>query len=93
MKIKQLVILAGLVVTASCNYKSRRRRIEVLHSLREQANKYGAVSISEYNDLIGVESVYTDCAYGWTTELLKDARIVATLRGWVLDLPQTEVII
>jgi len=64
----------------------------VLTTITEHADMYGSVSVADYYDLIDVPSVYTDNNYGWTFESLSRAVIRPVRGGYVINLPQPEVL-
>lgn len=64
---------------------NRNDAISILNTLKEQIHRYDAVSISEYNDLIGQDSSYTENQYGWRD--LTGARIVPSRGGFVIKFP------
>lgn len=61
--------------------------LEVLARIRELANQYGAVSVSDYYDLIGVDTQYTHSLYGWRPEDLLTVNIRDVRDGFLLVLP------
>lgn len=65
---------------------------QVLVSLTESAERYGHVSVADYYDLIGVPSQFTDNQYGWTYENIIHANIVPSRGGFLIRLPNVEVI-
>ena len=65
--------------------EERAHAVSVLQTLREQISKYGATSISDYNDLTGQDSTYTENQYGWRD--LSGARIIPSRGGYVIKLP------
>lgn len=64
----------------------------VLVSLTEHADRYGSVSVADYYDMIGVESVYTDNNYGWTLESISRSNIRPVRGGFVIVFAEPEVI-
>lgn len=64
----------------------------VLNAMTETAYQYGVVKVRDYYDLIGVQSVYTDNAYGWRWDDLQRVRVRTTREGFVLDLPPVSAI-
>lgn len=69
---------------------SRLEGEEVLDALEERLNKYGSASVSDLYDFVGVTSDYTDGRYGWKN--LRSAKVVKVRDGYLLDLPQPEVL-
>ena len=64
----------------------------VLTSLQEYADRYDKVSVADYYDLIGVESMYVDNSYGWTSFDVKKLSIQKYVNGYIINLPPVEVI-
>lgn len=65
---------------------------QVLVSLTEYADRYDAVSVADYYDLIGAPSKYTDNNYGWTIDSITRASIIPVRGGYVIKFPPVEVI-
>lgn len=61
--------------------------LEVLARIRELASQYGAVSVSDYYDLIGIDTQYTHALYGWRPEDLFTVNIRDVRDGFLLVLP------
>ena len=70
----------------------RNEALMALDSLIATAREYGAVAVSDYLDLIGIEAQYTDNAYGWTHDILQQAAVAPTRDGFILKLPPVVVI-
>lgn len=73
---------------------SRQDANYVLTALTEHADKYDAVSVADYYDMITVPSVHTDHNYGWTFDNILKAT-VAPIRGgggYSINFPPVEVI-
>lgn len=64
----------------------RTEAIDVLDGLRDQVMEYGYASVSDYYDLIGVQSAYTDESWGWDN--LEHARIVTARGGYLIRFPE-----
>jgi hypothetical protein len=58
----------------------------VLEGLVEVIMNYDEATVRDLNELIGIESNYTDEGYGWTD--VRDARVVRTRGGYSIDLPR-----
>lgn len=71
-------------------FEDRNEALDVLDGLRDIIAQYGQTSVADYYDLIGVDGDYTDNNYGWDT--LDTARVVGVRGGFVLRLPQVEVL-
>lgn len=67
-------------------FASRRDAENVLSEMIQTIATYGRVTISDFYDLVGVTSDYTDCAYGWTD--LQTATIHAVGGGFIISLPR-----
>jgi len=71
--------------------ESRGDAEEVLDKLRELTfSEYGAASVGDLYELIGITSSFADNNYGWTN--LRSARAVKVRDGFILDLPKTQVL-
>lgn len=69
---------------------NRHEAVFVLEQLHEHLDRYNAVSVADYYDMIGVDSEYTDNTYGWLE--LSRAAIVPTRGGYIIKLPAPVVI-
>lgn len=63
---------------------------EVLTRLCDLVYEYGAASVQDFHDLVGITSSYTDQNWGWTN--LATARVVRDRDGFTIRLPRTEEI-
>jgi hypothetical protein len=70
----------------------RHEASQVLVSLTEYADRYDAVSVADYYDLIGAPSKYTDNNYGWTIDSITRASIIPVRGGYIIKFPPVEVI-
>ena len=59
----------------------------ILTAMTDISDRYEAVTVADLFNLLGVTSEYTDQKWGW--ENLRDARVVRTSDGYLLDLPPT----
>jgi hypothetical protein len=66
----------------------RRDAEEVLDGLRELIERFDVATVSDFYELIGITSEFTDNKHGWTD--LRDARVVATRGGWLFRMPRTQ---
>lgn len=66
-------------------FETRGDAYNVLDNLMAAVDKYGEVSVSDLNDLIGEPGEFTDTKYGWTN--LSRAEIKRYRNGWLLVLP------
>jgi hypothetical protein len=62
----------------------------VLEELKDNANKYGDVSLSDYYELIGVQSRYVHNAYGWSKKTIDKAKVVKYRRSYKIEFPPVE---
>lgn len=65
---------------------SRGDAEEVLIQLEDIIDRYKVARVADLYELIGVTPPYTAYKYGWSS--LKSAKVVATRRGYSLDLPR-----
>lgn len=65
---------------------------ETLKTLKDIAEKYDCVTVADYYDLLGVQSVFTDNSFGWTKEVINKAKITKSHRGYTIKFPPTEAI-
>lgn len=66
----------------------RPEAIAVLEDLIARVVRYGAASVSDLYDLVGVTGSYADRRWGWTDLATADVRQVRG--GFLIDLPQPE---
>ena len=64
---------------------TREEAEKVLSELDEHIDVYGYATISDYYELVDIESNYRDHQYGWTE--LSDAVVVPREHGYVVKLP------
>lgn len=63
----------------------------VLDQMLEIIDQYGKVTVSDYYDLMGVSTTFTDNKYGWRD--LRNARIIKSGRdGYLIDLPRESIL-
>lgn len=70
---------------------TREEGEKVIDTLKELLEEYGAVSVADLKDLIGLPSTYRENLRGWTD--LKTASIKRTRYGYYLVLPDPEPIL
>lgn len=73
------------------NYKdiifdSRNDAEDVLDAMTDILNAYGAVSIADLNELVGITGEFTDNKYGWTN--LSRSGVKRVQGSYALDLPR-----
>ena len=59
---------------------------DVLARMDELMESYGLVRVADLYDLVGLTGNYTDNKYGWTN--IRNAKIVRTRDGYVIDMPR-----
>lgn len=59
---------------------------DVLTRMDELMETYGLVRVADLYDLVGLTGNYTDNKYGWTN--IRNAKIVRTRDGYVIDMPR-----
>lgn len=67
---------------------SRSEAIAVVEDLIARVIRYGAASVADLYDLVGVTGSFADQRWGWTD--LSTADVRQSRGGWLLDLPQPE---
>lgn len=64
---------------------SRRDAEAVLNQLRDILKSYGAVTVADLYDSVGITHSFTDVKYGWTD--LRNADVARDGDGWYVKLP------
>lgn len=59
--------------------------LQVIDRLTELIDQFGAASVADLNELIGITGQYTDNDYGWTD--VSNARVVHTRDGYTIKMP------
>lgn len=72
--------------------KTRQEAMSVLTLLINDATAYGVVTVADYYDMLGVLSNYTDHAYGWDDQLIRQATVTPVRDGYILNLPKPVVV-
>lgn len=70
--------------------ETRGEAEEVLSHLVDQTIDYGEASVSDFYDLLGYESNFTDEKYGWYD--LRDATVQRVRGGYLIRLPKTKLL-
>lgn len=70
---------------------SRVEAEEVIDKLFEVVSRYGAASVSDLYELVGLTSAHTDQKWGWTD--VRGAGVSRIRGGYLLDLPDPEPLI
>lgn len=70
--------------------QSRSDAEAVIDSLRELIEQYGNAKVTNLYALVGITSDFTNQSYGWTN--LSRAGVIQVREGYLLDLPQPEVL-
>ena len=68
--------------------ESRVETEEVLDNLYQIVSQYGAVSVMDLYELVGLSSSHTDNKWGWTD--LRGAGVTRVRGGFLLDLPEPQ---
>ena len=63
----------------------------VLARAIEIINVYGAISLHDLHDLVGLPSVYSDNKWGWTS-LSPEVGIKQVTKGYTIDFPPVETL-
>lgn len=69
---------------------SRGEAEEVLSALVDLIEEYGAATVADFYDLVGVTGSFTDEKYGWTE--LGRASVSRVRHGYLINLPKTRVV-
>lgn len=64
---------------------SRRDAEEVLNQMNDILQQYGAVTVADLYDLVGITHSFTDVKYGWSD--LRNADIARDSDGWYIKFP------
>lgn len=81
------VSYVGKNVPKDLIFTNNAEAMEVLDNLCNMIDQYGAVSVSELNEMLGLPKTFTDQDWGWTN--LSSASVRAVRGGYLLDLPKT----
>jgi len=65
---------------------SRSEAEEVLENMYDLLEEYGIVSVSDYFELLGLDTEFTDNKFGWAS--LRSADVVRVRNGYVVRLPR-----
>lgn len=65
---------------------SRGEAEDVLSRMDELIGRFGAASVADLNDLMGIRGDYTDNKYGWTN--LSSASVGRVYDGYILKMPR-----
>lgn len=68
--------------------ESRGEAMDVLDTLVNYIQEYGAVRLSDLQEMVGVTGQFTDTYWGWTN--LSTATVRKVREGYLLDLPKIE---
>lgn len=68
--------------------ETRGEAQDVLNTLVDYIDQYGAVRLSDLQEMVGATGQFTDTYWGWTN--LSSATIRKVREGWLLDLPRIE---
>lgn len=70
--------------------ETRQEAEDVIDRLFAILDKYGSVTVSDLYDLVGIQATHTDQKWGW--EELRGAGVGRTRGGYLLDLPDPEIL-
>jgi len=70
--------------------ESKNNAEEVLCHLVDNIHEYGAASVGDFYELVGITASFKDSKYGWTD--LSNARVVRVKNGYALDLPKAKML-
>lgn len=62
----------------------------VVERLNDIIDRYGAASVADLNELVGIAGPHTDNKWGWTH--LGDLRVMQVREGYLIEFPQVEVL-
>lgn len=68
--------------------KSESDAMAIVSDLRDRICDYGQATISDYYDMIGQQTDFSQDRYGWTS--LNGVNIRKVSNGWVIDFPQVK---
>lgn len=68
--------------------QSRAEAEEVIDRLFEIVSRYGAVTVADFYELVGLPSTHTDNKWGWSD--LRGAGVSKVRTGFLMDLPEPE---
>lgn len=68
-------------------FDNNAEAMEILNNLCDMIDQYGAVSVSELNDMVGLPKTFTDQDWGWTNLSSASVRMIRG-GGYLLDLPR-----
>lgn len=63
---------------------------DVLEALRELIDRYEVATVSDFYELVGITSDFTDNKYGWTD--LRAAGVQLVRGGWTVNMPRTQAL-
>lgn len=69
---------------------SKREADEVLYRMREYADKYDEVTVSDFLELVGEPTSPIDRRWGWTVDTIQGARVLPSRGGHFVALPPTK---
>lgn len=81
-KVNQMTMVQDFLI------EDRREAMDVLSQLQYIADSYGTVSVADYYDMVGMETLWTHNTYGWYIEDLVNVSIRPVRGGYILTLPQ-----
>lgn len=76
----------GLAELDSFLFGTRAEAEEVLEAVRGLVDTYGSVTFGDFYDLIGIDSTFSDQAYGWND--LTEAKVVSEEGSFTIKFPK-----
>lgn len=67
---------------------TRQDALHVLSNMQQCVADYGVITVSDFYDMLGIESSFTDNAYGWVDNIDNTAHVVSTRGGYAIQLPR-----
>lgn len=72
---------------------SRRDAVALLDALRDIGDQYDTVTLADFYDLVGKESVFTDNNFGWTIDEISYGEVRPARSGYVVVLSQVHSLV
>lgn len=69
---------------------SRQEALHVMENMQNLVADYGIATISDFYDMLGVETTFADSAFGWASNLDNNATVVSVRDGFAVRLPRPE---
>ena len=72
--------------------EDRMKAAEILSIMKENADKYGSVSVADYYEMLGIGTEFTDHNWGWGLGAISRTTIMPTRGGYIIKFPPLEVL-